>query len=145
MKATCKLALFASVACLVLVAGTPARAADEEVPSFQKRGDNEKQFVTQVGTAIVKAARSKPQKIEMEKYEFTEPRKGRTDLKIKMIYFGLITKKKYTADITVQIDSSDKEKWEVLNIKYKDSNTTSLVGPSEKNIQKLIPRFNGKK
>jgi hypothetical protein len=131
------------VACAAL-AGLSARAADTvEVPNFNKRGDNEKAFVAKVGTAIVNAAR-KAKKIELEKYEFVDVKKGRTDLKIKMSYHGVISNKLYNSDIVVQIDSSDKEKWEVLNIKYKDD-TKSALNPNEKNIQALIPKFNGKK
>jgi hypothetical protein len=146
MKTTRKLGLLAALACLAALAGQSARAADDDVPSFRKRGDNEKEqkaFVTRVGTAIVKAARTKPQKIELEKYELGNPRdrKGRTNLKIKMNYSGLITKKKYTADILIKIDSSDKDAWEVLSIDYKDSNNSPL-GPSEKKIRALIPKLN---
>jgi hypothetical protein len=134
---------FTAILGLALMAGYAA-AADDDIPTFAKRGDMEKAFVAKVGTAIVKAARSKPQKVEMDKYEFDDPKKGRKELKITMTYAGLISKQKFTANIVVLIDSSDKEKWEVLNIKYKDDNKLS-VSPSEKNIQALIEKFNGKK
>ena len=126
----------------VLVGGQAARADDDDVPSFKKDKDREtKEFVAKVGAAIVKAGRLKPQNMEVEKYEYTKPKAGRTELKLKMIYHGLVTKKKYTADIVVKLDSSDPNKWEVLNIAYKDNNP-SPTKPNAKNIQELIPKFN---
>ena len=126
----------------VLVATQATRAGDDEVPSFKKEKDREtKEFVAKVGSAIVKAGRLKPQNMEVEKYEYTKPKAGRTELKLKMIYHGLVTKKKYTADILVKLDSSDASKWEVLNIEYKDNNP-SPTKANVKNIQELIPKFN---
>ena len=87
------------------------------------------------------AARLKPQKMELDKYEYTEPKKDRKDLKIKMIYHGLVTKKKYTADITVKIDSGDKDKWEVLRIDYEDNNP-SFTKPNRGKIDDLVKKFN---
>jgi hypothetical protein len=146
MKAIRMSCLCAALALLAVLAGTPARAADEEVPSFKKRGDNEKTFVTKVGTAIVKAAHPTAKTIEVDKdkkYEITEPKKGRKELRIRMTYQGavskLVKKTPYVADIVVLVDSTDKEKWEVLNIKYKDDNK---VPHSEKKVQALISRFN---
>jgi hypothetical protein len=131
----------AVLSCLALLgAAVIARAADR-APSIRKLNQKEKEFVKEVGTAIVKAARSKPQKIEVEKYEFTNPRKNRTELSIKMVYYGLISRKKFTADITVLIDSTDKDNWEVMTIKYTDSNR-NLVGPNHRKIEELIKRLN---
>src|SRR5580704_16864357 len=93
---------------LAVLAAAPAFAADESI-SFKKRGDAEKMFVTKVGTAIIKAARFKPQKASLEKYDFEKPKAGRTHLNIKMNYTGLATRKKYVADIVVIIDSTDKD------------------------------------
>jgi hypothetical protein len=126
----------------VLVGTQAARADDDDVPSFKKDKDREtKEFVAKVGSAIVKAGRLKPQNMEVEKYEYTKPKAGRTELKLKMVYHGLVTKKKYTADIVVKLDSSDAGKWEVLNITYKDNNP-SPTKANVKNIQELIPKFN---
>jgi hypothetical protein len=130
----------AVLSAFVLAAGGFAFAADDSI-SFKKRGDAEKMFVTRVGAAIVKAARTKPQKIELEKYDYTHPKAGRTHLNLKMNYTGLVTRKKYVADIVVIIDSTNKDSWEVLNIKYSDSNP-SLLGPSERKIQELIKVLN---
>ena len=128
----------------VLVGGQAARADDDDppVPSFKSdKGRETKEFVTKVGTVVVKAARSKPTKIELEKYEYTKVKPGRTELKVKMIYYGLVTKKKYNADIVVQLDSSDANKWEVLNIKYTD-NSTNVLKANTKGVQELILKFN---
>jgi len=126
----------------VLAGGQAARADDDDIPSFKKGKDREtKEFVAKVGTAIVKVARIKPQNMEVDKYEYTKPKAGRTELKLKMVYHGLVSKKKYLADIVVIIDSSDAGKWEVLNITYKDNNP-SPAKPNATKIQELIPKFN---
>ena len=123
----------------VLLAGRAVAA--EEVPTFKKRGDMEKEFVNKVAAAIARAARAKPQRPAVLSYEYTRPKPNRTELVIKMEYFGLVTMKRYVADITVIIDSTDKNNWEVLNIQYSDNNP-SPVGPSVKKIQALIKEFN---
>jgi hypothetical protein len=133
------LLMFLALAGLFLVTAT-ASAADE-TPSFKKRGDAEKQFVAKAGTAVVKAARSKPQKVALLSYEYTKPKANRTELTIKMEYYGLISMKRFIADMTFIIDSTDKDSWEVLNIRYSDNNPNP-VGPSEKKIQALIKDFN---
>ena len=150
MKATRMLCLCAALAGLATLAGTPARAADDEtpIPSFKKRGDNEKNWVAKVGTAIIKAAHPTAKDIEVnkdKKYEITDvkDKKGRKEIRIKMNYKGavskLVKKTPYTADIVIQVDASDNDKWECLNIKYKDDNK---VPYSEKKVQALIPQFN---
>jgi hypothetical protein len=147
MKTLSMFSLCAALVGLAALTGNSARAADDDVPSIKKRptgAKEEKEWVTKVGTAIVKAART-TKDVELKKYEFKEPKKNFTDLKITMTYKGIATKKEYTANITVKIDSSNKDKWEVLNIDYKDDGTTGLLGPSTKSIQALIPKFNGKK
>jgi hypothetical protein len=130
-----------SLACLALLACCPvAKAADDGI-SFKKRGDAEKTFVTKVGKAIVKAARTSGQKVELDKYDYTSPKTGRTHLNIKMNYTGLVSRKKWTADIVVIIDSTNKDSWEVLNIKYSDNNPNP-VGPNERKVQALIKKLN---
>jgi len=124
---------------LLLVVGTTQ--AMDETPSFKKRGDAEKTFVAKVGSAVVHAARSKPQTVGLLSYEYTKPKANRTELNIKMEYFGLITKKRYLAEITIQIDSTDKDNWEVVNIDYSDNNP-NLVGANEKKIKALKKEFN---
>lgn len=119
-------------------AALAARAADEEL-SFKKRGDMEKRWVAAVGEAIVKAAHGTSRKRELIKYEYTNPKPNRTELLIKMEYHGAVSSKKYVADITIKIDSSNKDAWEVLNIDYVDNNN---VAASVKKIQELIKVFN---
>ena len=114
------------------------QAADDNI-SFKKRGDEEKRFVTSVGTAIVKAAHGTAKKIDLLKYEYTEPKANRKELAIKMEYHGAVTGKRYVADIVVKIDSSNKDAWEVLNIDYADNNS---VTSNEKKIQELIKQMN---
>jgi hypothetical protein len=128
------------LACLALLSTSSAVRADDNI-SFKKRGDAEKAFVTKVGKAIVKAARSKPQKVELEKFDYSSPKTGRTHLTLKVNYTGLVSRKKWVADITVIIDSTNKDSWEVLNIKYNDNNPSPL-GPSERKIQALIKKLN---
>ena len=107
--------------------------------SFKKRGDAEKAFVARVGTAIIKAARPLPTKMALLKYSFTNPKANRTDLNIKMEYYGVVSRKRYTADIVVIIDSTDKDNWEVVNIRYSD---TRLGAHREAKIQQLIKKLN---
>jgi hypothetical protein len=131
-----------TTAALVGLAGT-ALAQGEDIPSFKKRGDMEKQFVTKVGTAVIKVARIKPQKISMLSYEYklNTPKANRSELDLKMEFHGLVTKKRYTADIVVLLDTTDKDAWEVLNIRYSDTDP-SPFGPNEKKIQELIRTMN---
>src|SRR5262245_6126037 len=106
---------------LLLALGVTAQAADEGI-SFKKRGDKEKEFYNRVGTAIARAARHsaiglKPTKIALLKYETKKPKPNRTELEIKMEWYGQIKKKnRYVSDVVLVIDSSDKDNWEVLNI-----------------------------
>jgi hypothetical protein len=123
---------------LVLLGALPLYAGDEDI-SFKKRGDAEKKFVTAVGEAILKAAHGTGRKPVLIKYEFANPKANRTDLAIKMEYRGLATGKRYVADITVKIDSTNKDSWEVLNIDYVDNNT---IKANTTKIQELIKTFN---
>src|SRR5262245_48446922 len=116
-------ALFAGLA--LLVAAPSTRAADDPLPSFKKRGTKEKAWVEEVGTAIVKAARSGPKEIELEEYKITEPKKGRKEIKITMNWKGGLTKKKFVSTILVKVDVNDKDEWEVVNIDYSDDNKVS--------------------
>jgi hypothetical protein len=116
-----------------------ARAADEEL-SFKRRGTAEKQFVSMVGEAVVKAAHTTAKKVSLVKYAYEQPKANRTELVLKMEYHGAVSDKRYLADITVKIDSTDKEAWEVLNIDYSDNNTA--FKHDEKKIQALIKKFN---
>jgi len=134
---------FCALALAALAVSPAARAMDDDVPSFRKRGDQEKQFVTKVGTAIVKAARIKPQKVGLvsHEYKMNTPKNGRAELLLKMEYYGLVTKKRYTTDIVVKLDTSEKDTWEVLSIEYSDTNP-SPVDANRKKIDDLVKQFN---
>ena len=123
------------------MAGAPRSHAGDEVPSFKKRGEREKEFVKKVGIAVVKAAHPTAKRADLVDYKVTSPKKDRTDVKIKMEYYGAVTRKRYVADIVVKCDSGDKDAWEVLNIEYSDNNT---VPYSAKKVQALIREFNRK-
>jgi len=131
--------LTALAACVALLLSGQAARGDD-VPSFSKLREFEKDFVTKMGTSIVKAARFSPSKIELSEYKFEEvkDRKDRKDLKITMTWVGL-TKKTYTSTIVVKIDVSDEKKWEALNVEYKD---TAGGNPNQNKIQALIKEFN---
>jgi hypothetical protein len=114
-------------------------ASADDTISFKKRGDEEKRFVRAVGTAIVKAAHQSGKKIDLVKYEYTNPRANRTELHVKMEYHGAVSDKRYVADIMVKIDSANKDAWEVLNIEYTDNNS---IKHNERKIQELIKEMN---
>jgi hypothetical protein len=118
---------------------TGAAIADDNI-SFKKRGDAEKDFVARVGEAIIKAAHHTGKKIALVKYEYSDPKANRKELAIKMEYYGVVTGKRYVADIVVKIDSSNKDAWEVLNIEYADTNAG--ISANTKKIQELIKDLN---
>lgn len=123
---------------LWLAAAGAATAAEPDV-TFKKRGTEEKRFVESVGKAIIKAAHSTGKKPALLEYKYEKPKEGRTNLKMKMEFYGAATKKRYIADIVVKIDSSNKEAWEVLNIEYSDNDS---IPYSIKKVQALIKQFN---
>jgi hypothetical protein len=127
------------LAALSLVWTMTAGAADEDTISFKKRGNEEKRFVANVGTAIIKAAHKTAKKIDLLKHEYTKPKAGRTELAIKMEFHGAATCRRYVANMVVKIDSSNKDAWEVLNIEYTDNDS---VPYNEKKIQELIKQMN---
>jgi hypothetical protein len=129
--------LLALAAVCAVVTGA-ARADDE--PSFKKRGDNEKAFVRDVGIAIIKAAHTTAKKPDLVSYKFDDPKAGRKDLTIKMEYYGVVTGKRYVADIVVKLDTSVKDAWECLNIEYADTNVG--IKHNEVKIQDLIKKLN---
>jgi hypothetical protein len=141
MKRTLPLGATLFAVMVLTAGGRPAYAADDDVPSFNNRGDDEKAFVAKVGTAIVKAARTSPIKVELDTYKFEDPKKGRKDLKINMTWQGAITKKKFISNVVVRIDVTDEKKWEVLNVDYKDD-SVSISKYRAAEVQALIKRFN---
>jgi hypothetical protein len=131
-----------AVLALAIVLSPLARAADDEVPNINKRGDDEKAFVSKVANTIVKNARTSIKTSTLESFEKKTPKEGRTEFHIKAGYKGGVVGTKYTADIVVQVDTSDKEKWEVLRIDYSDNNKG--LGFNRKNVDGLVSKFNGK-
>jgi hypothetical protein len=132
--------LFAFAAVAILAGA--ARAA--EVPNFNKRGTGEKEekaFVEEVARTIVNEARTSAKDVTLQEYKFTDRGAGRKELKISAGYKGAVTTTKYTADITVSLDTSKRDKWEVLKIDYTDNNK-NLVGFSRKRVDALVEKFN---
>ena len=60
---------------------------------LKKRGDAEKQFVNKAVARVIKAARLKPQKIDLLRHEFKNPKPNRTELHTKAvtIHVGSVT------------------------------------------------------
>ncbi len=135
LAATLTLAL--AVAAFVPLA--PARPAEEGGISFRQRADDQKKFYEKVGTAVIKAAHATAKKIAMQDHKLETPKANRTELKIKMEYFGAVTNKKYLADVLIKVDTTDKNAWEVLSVDYTDNNT---VGANLKKIQGLVKEMN---
>ena len=122
-------------------------SARADTPNFNKRGSTDKEekaFVTEVAQTIVKAARSSAKDITLQEYKFKEPKEGRKELTISADYLGAATKTKYSADIVVHLDTSTRDRWEVLRIEYKDDNK-SPVKYSSKAVEALVNKFNSVK
>ena len=135
MKNLCKGLAVLGVA--VLLAPT-ARAADS-VPNFNKRGDSEKRFVERVADTIVQKAHKSVVDIDVRSYKFKETKPGRTNLVMEIGYKGRLTGKSYTAKVTVKLDTSDRDKWEVDRIDYEDNNN---VPYSKTGMLDLVKEFN---
>jgi len=149
MKTTLTLAatLLAAMA-VAVTSAQPAYAQGDDVPSFKRRSDKDKDFkafVEQVGTAVLKSARSGPKSIEMDNYKFEDVKgkEHRKDLKIVMNWKGGITKKAFVSTIVLHVDVAKEKEWEVLNVDYSDDNKISPFKPNAAKMQELIKRFNG--
>jgi hypothetical protein len=130
----------AVLALVVIVA--PVTAADDDIPNINKRGDDEKAFVEKLGTAVVKQARTSIKNTTDVTYEKKTPKDGRTDFHIKAGYKGGVIGTKYTATIVVHVDTSNKDKWEVLRIEY-DDNNKSPIKFNRKNVDEMVKKLNG--
>ena len=134
------------VVCAASLLSGSARGAD--IPNFNKRGSGEKEekaFVGEVAKTIVHEARTSVGDVTLKEYKFNEEAKeGRMNLTLSAGYKGAVTKTGYTADIVVHLDTSTKDKWEVMRIEYKDDNK-SPVGFSRKNVEALVSKFNAAK
>ena len=139
-----KVLRYASILALAALLAPLARAAGDEVPNINKRGDDEKKFVEKLVNTIVPAARTSVKSATLTRYEKKEPKPGRTDFHITAGYKVFITKKDHTADIVVHCDTSTAKKWEVMRIDYKDDSPSPL-GASKKNLDALRDKLNAKK
>jgi uncharacterized membrane protein len=135
---------FALLGLLALGLLLPVRA-DEAVPSFKKTKDKEnKEFVTKVFENVVKAARLKSKNYKVTKYEYVnvKDKPNRKELHITGTWDGALVSKNIETNITVKLDTSDKDAWEVLSIDYKDNLKTSALNPNRTKIDELVKTFN---
>lgn len=130
-----------SLPLMVLVFLGVATPAEAGVPSFKKRDSIDKTFLKEVGEAVVKAVRSKPARLELGDYRISDPKPNRKVLTIKMVWHGAATGKKFTSDIKITIDPTQKDNWEVLEIEYDDDNPLLKFGLA-KNLKELRAEFN---
>jgi len=140
-----KVAVAGLVALGLLLVGSAVQADSEGVPSFKTSKDKEtKEFVGKVFESIVKAARLKPKNVKLDKHEFVKvkDKENRKELNMTGTYDGQAIAKNVKVNITVQLDTSKADAWEVLNIDYKDANKVSFAKPNQTNIQALIKNFN---
>ncbi|MBI1916393.1 MAG: hypothetical protein HYS12_16920 [Planctomycetes bacterium] len=131
--------MFKGVALLCAAVLVVPAARGDDVPNFNKRGDSDKDFAKRVGIAIVKKARPTTKDFTLQDYKFKETKPGRTELRLEIGYKGATGFTKYTAKPVVVIDTSDKDKWEVVRIDYEDNNRLTY---SRKNLENLVKEFN---
>lgn len=127
---------------VVLVSGASVKSwINDDLPSFKKRNSEEKTFMTELGKAVIKAVHPTAQKIVMIKYEIVKvkDKENRSEINLKMEYFGVVSNKKYIGDAVIKVDTSSNEGWEALNIDYVDNNNLPL---NRKNLQELIKSLN---
>ena len=127
---------------VVLASGASVKSwINDDMPSFKKRNSEEKTFMAELGKAVIKAVHPTAQKIVMIKYEIVKvkDKENRSEINLKMEYFGVVSNKKYIGDAVIKVDTSSKEGWEALNIYYVDNNNLPL---NRKNLQELIKSLN---
>lgn len=127
---------------VVLASGASVKSwINDDMPSFNKRNSEEKTFMAELGKAVIKAVHPTAQKIVMIKYEIVKvkDKENRSEINLKMEYFGVVSNKKYIGDAVIKVDTSSKEGWEALNIDYVDNNNLPL---NRKNLQELIKSLN---
>ncbi|MEY4789823.1 MAG: hypothetical protein RLZ61_2041 [Planctomycetota bacterium] len=127
---------------VVLASGASVKSwINDDMPSFKKRNSEEKTFMADLGKAVIKAVHPTAQKIVMIKYEIVKvkDKENRSEINLKMEYFGVVSNKKYIGDAVIKVDTSSKEGWEALNIDYVDNNNLPL---NRKNLQELIKSLN---
>ena len=127
---------------VVLASGASVKSwINDDMPSFKKRNSEEKTFMAELGKAVIKAVHPTAQKIVMIKYEIVKvkDKENRSEINLKMEYFGVVSNKKYIGDAVIKVDTSSNEGWEALNIDYVDNNNLPL---NRKNLQELIKSLN---
>jgi hypothetical protein len=129
-------ALLVTLAALSFASGLSA-----QVPAFKDRLDGERAFITKVGEAVVKAVRTSPAKLSLGDYKITDPKANRKVIDITMNWAGSVTGKKFTSEIKITVDPTDKDSWEVLDIEYSDNNPSPKIG-MERNLKALKEKFN---
>jgi len=132
------------LAVLSVLAALPARAADDDLPSFRNRGDDEKKFVTEVGIAIVKTARWGPTGHELDSYKIepTRAAEPRKDLHIVVSWKGGLKKKTFHSTIVVHVRVISEKEWEVLSIDHDEDCKAWFGMPAQANMLDLIKKFN---
>ena len=127
---------------VLLATGASVRSwVNDDIPSFKKRNSEEKTFMAELGKAVIKAVHPTAQKIVMVKYEIVKvkDKENRSEINLKMEYFGVVSNKKYIGDAIIKVDTSSKDGWEALNIDYVDNNNLPL---NRKNLQELLKALN---
>lgn len=127
---------------VVLATGASVKSwINDDMPSFKKRNSEEKTFMAELGKAVIKAVHPTAQKIVMVKYEIlkVKDKENRSEINLKMEYFGVVSNKKYIGDSVIKVDTSSIEGWEALNIDYVDNNNLPI---NRKNLQELIKSLN---
>lgn len=117
-------------------------AADDQVPTFKKRGDAEKKFYEEVGLAVIKAVHPTGVNAAFLSHELRDDKlkADRKELMIKMEYRGPVTRKVFESEIIIKLDTRNKDAWEVLHIDYKDNN--SIKSPNLANLDRLLKQLN---
>jgi len=117
-------------------------AADDQVPTFKKRGDAEKKFYEEVGLAVIKAVHPTGVNATFMSHELRDDKlkADRKELMIKMEYKGPVTRKVFESEITIKLDTRNKDAWEVLHIDYKDNN--SIKSANLANLERLLKQLN---
>jgi len=132
--------LFKTLSVFALLAFTAPAARAQEL-DINKRGSDDKAWAEKVGIEFVKAAQKATKAHELKKFEKKNIKAGRDEWHIEMGWKGGITGTKYTSELVLQVDTENKDKFEVLRVDYKDN---SKVAHSRKGVENLVPKLNGK-
>jgi hypothetical protein len=136
--------LFKTLSVFALLAFLAPGARAQEL-DINKRGagdkDKEKAWAEKVGIEMVKAAQKATKGHMMQKFEQKKIKEGREEWHIEMGWKGGITGTKYSSDIVLQVDTENKDKYEVLRVDYKDN---SKVAYSRKGVENMLPKLNGR-